>query len=275
MISPIRIIEMDCSPLVVDYGYEVTNKDLLADWIADLCLGHYRQIRKIIENMDPKMPITEEDAIDDIVSKLDLPANASDKKIYRRDGWLFEMMSWLALNIDLHNKIDKEKFFMAPPHTAPGEHGLDGLAVVLDDKKMLSSIIITEDKCTSEPEKILENQVYPGLAKLEKGGSKNRIVTIVTSLIESVDEGSVIDTIQDDIAKQDYRKYRIGITRLAQHGSREGRIELFSNYDKIISGEGKRRRASSVFVGEVRLWMADLSTKVVACLKSKKMAHVQ
>ena len=143
MSCPIRIVELDCSPLVVDYGYEVTDKDLLAQWIADLCLGHYRQIRKIIEQIEPKMPATEDDAIDDIVSKLTLSDDADNRSVYRRDGWLFQMMSWIALNVDLHEKFNKEKIFMAPHHTAPGQHGLDGLAVVLDDKKLLGSIIIT------------------------------------------------------------------------------------------------------------------------------------
>lgn len=84
MSCPIRIVELDCSPLVVDYGYEVTDKDLLAQWIADLCLGHYRQIRKIIEQIEPKMPATEDDAIDDIVSKLTLTDDADNRSVYRR-----------------------------------------------------------------------------------------------------------------------------------------------------------------------------------------------
>jgi len=274
MSCPIRIVELDCSPLVVDYGYEVTDKDLLAQWIADLCLGHYRQIRKIIEQIEPKMPATEDDAIDDIVSKLTLSDDADNRSVYRRDGWLFQMMSWIALNVDLHEKFNKEKIFMAPPHTAPGQHGLDGLAVVLDDKKLLGSIIITEDKCSEKPRNIMTSQIFPEFVKFEKGVCKNRIVTGVTSLIEPVDDGDVIDAVQDDIAKKDYRKYRIGITRLNEHADAEGRKKLFADYDRKVKGDGKRRRASSVYVGDVRPWMADLAAKVIANLNSKKRAHV-
>ena len=274
MSCPIKIVELDCSPLVVDYGYEVTDKDLLAQWIGDLCLGHYRQIRKIIENIAPKTPATEDDAIDDVVSKLTLPDGADNKSVYRRDGWLFQMMSWIALNVDLHDKFDKNMVFMAPPHTAPGQHGLDGLAVVLDDKKLLGSIIITEDKCSEKPRRIVTAQIFPEFVKFEKGGSKNRIVTGVTSLIEPVDGGGVIDAVQNDIAKTDYRKYRIGITRLDEHDDADGRIELYASYDKKVTGDSKRRRASSVNVGDVRPWMADLAAKVISYLNSKKTAHV-
>ena len=274
MNCPIRIVELDCTPLVVDYGYEVTDKDLLAKWIADLCLGHYRQIRKIIEDIEPNYPTTEDDAIDDIIGKLTLPTGANTSIVYRRDGWLFQMMSWIALNVDLHDKFSNDKIFMAPPHTAPGQHGIDGLAVVIDDNKLLGAIIITEDKCSEKPRGIITSQIYPEFEKFEKGVFKNRIVTGVTSLIELVDGGEVIDTIQDDIAKKDYRKYRIGITRLEEHDDLDGRKELFENYEEKVLGDVKRRRASSVNVGDVRTWMADLATKVIEDLKSLKSTHV-
>ncbi len=274
MNCPIRIVELDCAPIVVDYGYEVTDKDLLAKWIAELCLGHYRQIRKIIEDIAPNYPTTEDDAIDDIVSKLTLPAGAKTRNLYRRDGWLFQMMSWIALNVDLHDKFSNDKIFMAPPHTAPGQHGLDGLAVVLDDKKLLGAIIITEDKCSEKPRGIVTSQIYPEFVRFEKGASKNRIVTGVTSLIEPVDGGDVIDAVQNDIAKKDYRKYRIGLTRLNEHDDFDGRKVLFENYEDKVKGDVKRRRASSVNIGDVRPWMADLAAKVIAVLKSMKSSHV-
>ena len=120
----------------------------------------------------------------------------------------------------------------------------------------------------------MTSQIFPEFVKFEKGVCKNRIVTGVTSLIEPVDDGDVIDAVQDDIAKKDYRKYRIGITRLDEHANAEGRKKLFADYDKKVKGDGKRRRASSVYVGDVRPWMADLAAKVIANLNSKKGAHV-
>lgn len=272
-VAPLKMEVMDCSPLVVDDGFEVANKDLLASWIAELCLGNYLHLREVIEQLNPDIPISENEAIDAVIELLEVP---SDNKtlVERRDGWLFQMMSWIALNLDLHHKFKPEQFEMAPPHTKPGQHGLDGIAVVLDDDMNIDRIIITEDKCSTWPENIIKNQVFPEYDSFEKRKLDNRIKTGVTALIIPIGGRQVAIKLNNDIARLDYRRYRVGITRKEEHESLEGRKKLYTGYDSHVKGNVERRMAASVFLPDLRNWMSDLSNKVVKVLNSKKTGNV-
>lgn len=270
---PLKMVVMDCTPLVVDYGYEVTDKDLLAGWIAELCLGNFLHLREVIEQLNPDIPISEDEAIEAVIELLNVP---SDNKtlVERRDGWLFQMMSWIALNLDLHHKFKPEQFEMAPPHTKPGQHGLDGIAVVMDDNMNIDRIIITEDKCSTGPENIIKNQIFPEFDSFEERKQDNRIKTGVTSLIIPIGGRQVASKLKNDIARLDYRRYRIGITRKEEHESQEGRKKLYTGYDSHVKGNVERRMAASVFLPDLRDWMSDLSNKVVKVLNSRKTRNV-
>lgn len=81
-------------------------------------------------------------AIDSIINKLNTVG------VYKRDGWLFQMISWIALKINLHSQYGIGKVFMNALHTAPAQHGIDGFALVIDDKKMIKYVVLYEDKFT-------------------------------------------------------------------------------------------------------------------------------
>lgn len=133
---------MDCSPLVIDNGYHVVQPDVLAQWVAQLLLGNSLHIARIIEGLDSKGVSLRNAAIDSIINKLNTAG------VYKRDGWLFQMISWIALKINLHSQYRIGKVFMNAPHTAPAQHGIDGFALVIDDKKMIKYVVLCEDKCT-------------------------------------------------------------------------------------------------------------------------------
>ncbi len=48
---PFNLIDTDCSHLVIDYEYEITDNDLLAEYIGELVLGHYVHILNIINSL--------------------------------------------------------------------------------------------------------------------------------------------------------------------------------------------------------------------------------
>ena len=122
---------MDCSPITSDNGYKVVDMDLLAKWIAQLLMGNSVHITRIIEGLAPHYANLRNEAIDSLVAKIDVPSG--DKvAIYKRDGWLFQMISWIALNMNLHASFKKEQIYMNVPHTAPAQQGIDGFALVLD-----------------------------------------------------------------------------------------------------------------------------------------------
>lgn len=92
---PIEIEQMDCTPITIDNGYRVIDVELLAKWIAQLLMGNSVHITRIIEGLEPHFANLRNEAIDGLIAKIDVPT--SDKTaIYKRDGWLFQMMSWIA-----------------------------------------------------------------------------------------------------------------------------------------------------------------------------------
>ncbi|MBN2596747.1 MAG: hypothetical protein JXR82_08205 [Marinifilaceae bacterium] len=262
---PIKIIDTDCSPLVLDIEYEIINKDLLANYVGELLLGHHLHICRIINSLSSILPIHPNDSIEQVIQKI---ITTPDEK---RDGWLFQMISWIVLT----ERNKGEKYFSNYPHFAPAQHGIDGLAIVLDNDDNLSRIIITEDKCTTSPRGKITQQVFPEFEEFEKGKKNNALVSIISSLIGQIDMGNLLESIQNDIFDNNYRHYRIGITRESCHNSIEGRMQLFKNYDKYIAGANVvRRTGASIYLEDMRKWMKDFSIKVIDYLESKKDTNV-
>lgn len=268
MVSPLRIISMDCSPLVIDNGYIVVDEDLLAEWVAQLLLGNSQHISRIIEGLHSTGVNLRNKAIDSIISQLNTIGD------FKRDGWLFQMISWIALNTNLYNQFGPGKVFMNAPHTAPAQHGLDGFSLVIDDKKQIRYVVLCEDKCSIDARKIITSQVFPELVDFEEGRYDNRVFTEISSVIRGEDGGVLLQSIQDDIVNNKYWMYRIGITRQDEHDDEDGRKKLYKDYDKKVSGSVDRRSAASINLGDLRKWMTLFSEKVIIALEAKKSKDV-
>ncbi len=262
---PFKLIDTDCSPLVVDYEFEVADKDLLARYVGEMLLGHHQQIYRIINSLSTTFPLHPNDSIKHVISKINTTS------IEKRDGWLFQMISWVVLA----ERNVGNKFFSNYPHFAPAQHGIDGLAVVLNDDDSLKCIIITEDKCTTSPRGKITQQVFPEFKEFENGEKNNALVSIVSSLLGHIKAGNILGNVQNDIFNNNFRLYRIGITREERHNDDSGRMKLFSKYDTFVTGStAERRSGATIHLDDMRNWMQDLSEKVINYLESKKISDV-
>lgn len=258
---PFTLFNTDCSPLVKDYDYEIADKDLLAEYVGEILLGHHLHIYRIINSLSTIFPIHPNDSIDKVIEKI---KSASTDK---RDGWLFQMISWAVL---ARRNVGK-KFFCNYPHFAPAQHGIDGLAIILTEENDLQNIIITEDKCTTTPRGKITQQVFPEFEAFEKGEKNNALISIISNLIGQLDSGTILEKVQNDIFANKYRLYRIGITREINHNDEDGRKSLFKDYDSTIKGvTSERRSAASIYLNNLRVWMHDFSDRVIKYLESKK-----
>ncbi len=259
---------MDCSPLVIDSSFNVIDLELLAKWVAQLLLGNSLHIARIIEGLDSKGVSHRNVAIDSIINKLNTVG------VYKRDGWLFQMISWIALKIKLHSQYGIGKVFMNAPHSAPAQHGIDGFALVIDNRKMIKYIVLCEDKCTEGARKLITSQIYPEFSKFENGEFDNRVLTEISSMVRGEDEGILLQNVQDDIVESKYWMYRIGVTRQNDSDDEEGRKALYKGYDTVVCGDVTRRNAASVNLNDVRVWMDAFCKMVVKELESKKTKDV-
>lgn len=265
---PLQITPMDCSPLVIDNGYQVVDQVVLAQWVAQLLLGNSLHISRVIEGLDSKAVNMKDKAIDSIINRLKTCG------VYKRDGWLFQMISWIALNISLHNQHGIGNVFMNAPHTAPAQHGIDGFSLVIDDRKQVKYIVLCEDKCSENARDIITSQIFPEFIEFEEGKYDNRVLAEVSSIIRGEDGGVLLQSIQDDIVNNKYWMYRIGITRQEEHDCKDGREKLYKDYDTKVTGDISRRDAASVNLDDVRAWMASFSQMVIKELESKKSMDV-
>lgn len=261
---PFKLIDTDCSNLVIDYEYEITNKDLLAEYVGELILGHYIHILYIINSLSSSSSAPPSRTIDFAIERLNV---TKEVNIIHRDGWLFQMISWLVLAYrNLGNN-----FHTQHPHFAPAQHGIDGLSIVLKPDNTIDKIIITEDKCTINPRDTVREQVLPEFKDFEDGKKDSALISVLSSLIAHLDAGAVFQSVQNDIYNTDLRMYRIGITREDSHQSLDGRRRLFKNYDDYVSGStSSRRSGATIYIDDMRNWMQDFSDKVVNYLESKK-----
>lgn len=261
---PFDLIETDCSHLVIDYEYVITNKDLLAEYVGELVLGHYVHILNIINSLSSTSSTPSDRIIDFAIEKLNV---TEDVHIIHRDGWLFQMISWLALA----HRNSGNNYHTQHPHFAPAQHGIDGLSIVLKMDNTIDKIIITEDKFTTNPRNTIREQVFPEFKDFEDGKKDSALISVLSSLIAHLDAGAVFQSVQNDIYNTDLRMYRIGITREVSHNSNAGRRRLFKNYDSYVTGTtSDRRSGATIYIDDIRNWMQDFSSRVINYLESKK-----
>lgn len=269
MAFPINIIGTDLTPIVIDDDYEVIDKHQLAEWIAVMMLGQYGHIYMIIEKLSPEETPSNNELIDYMLTKLNVPKD-NDTLIEHRDGWLFQMISWIALNIKLHTDYPDCAIHMVAPHDAPAKHGIDGLAMVVTADKKIGRIVITEDKCTTGPRSFVRDKVLPEFADYEKHVYDNKLTSELTQFVNPAIYPDLYIALSPSFANHENWTYRIGITRKDCHDSEKGRKKLFEGYDSTVNGNIVRRKGASINLPELRAWMQDLSDCVATILQSKK-----
>jgi hypothetical protein len=260
----------DCKTLVVDKEFDILNEELLAQYVGRIVLGHYVHVKKIINDLSSTSPLLSQTGIDLAINKMKSEGK-SQIELDKRDGWIFQIISWLVLYVE--NK--GTRFYCQPPHDASAQHGLDGLAIVLDMDNKIQSLIITEDKCTENHRVVIPTQVWPEFERFETGVNNNKIVSRVSAMIEAIGDGSLLEANQNNLLDRNLWVYRLGINRDKKYESMAGRKKLFKGYDVFVKEDDPHRRfAATILRDEVREWMKELSLKVVRHLTSLKPTHV-
>ncbi|WP_210415308.1 hypothetical protein [Leptospira fluminis] len=261
MTDPIRLIFYNEPDLVYGSEIEVIDIEELAQYIGKIILGHSYHIERIINSVPSSNPKPPNRAIEIAISHL---AKTEEKEIEKRDGWIFQIISWITIQTSYKG----EKVFFQIPHDAPAQHGTDGIAVVLDNSLGIKNIIITEDKATKNPRQLINSQVWPEFKKYEKRFKDSLIVNRISGLLSGrMGEDEFDKAMQKDIYRMEIRKYRICITGTPRHVDSSGRKELFKNYDMYVKGP-KRRNADILNTENIRDWMQGLSIQVIKYLES-------
>lgn len=175
----------DHDDLCHGWSWEIDDEDELIDQVARIAVGQYRHIARILAGLRSGPPTTSAEHVADAVAKL---SPDSDGSTWRRDGWIFQIISWIAAQ---HNK---DAAITRALHIRKADHGFDGLQLELSaDGASISAAAICEDKATDDPRKTITGKVWPEIEKFEANERITELTHDVTSLLEAqLGTGSVI-----------------------------------------------------------------------------------
>jgi len=237
--------------------WTVQDIDALAEQVAGVALGQYRHVAKILEDLNIQPKITTAQHAANAIQKLQV---AKDGSPWHRDGWIFQVISWIAANLQEKGAI------LQPPHAYHAHKGFDGVQLKLSsDKKSVSAIVIFEDKATTNERSKIKQEVLPDIIDLESGGRVAELTSEATALLEAQQHAFAnldIDEAIDKILWQEVRNYRIAITIDDSLESDANRKKLFKDYDLAAPGLVDRRQAETMHFNDLRQWMADFSSLV-------------
>ncbi|RFM28725.1 hypothetical protein [Deminuibacter soli] len=262
---PFTLKQCDSRPAVIDNEIVISDETELAELVAYMLVGHYLHSKQIIKELNPTSPLLQESEIDLAIKRI-----GRDTDITKRDGWIFQMISWLALQHE-YKALD---YRCQPPHDAPAQHGLDGLAIILEGGDTLAKIIITEDKCTAGNQRSILPEVWKEFISFEGGIHNNKLVSRISPLIEHIT--GFMKKNENNIYEKNIRSYRVGINRSKTYETIKKRGDLFKGYSDCVPDLSgiHRRYAATMLQEDIRNWMQQFCDKITIFLNSLKKQNV-
>ena len=236
------------------YNWSIDSDHELARLVARIALGQYRHVLQILAETDFARSAPATTALEGARQLLTVPKGSDP---FHRDGWLFQTISWIAAHIQDNTSL------IAPPHMQHAEKGFDGLHVLIDEEtQIVRSVVICEEKATSNPRAMIRDQVWKEFVDIETGSRDNLLAARVCTLLETRPELDPDQAIQQILWKK-VRAFRVAITVDDRHCTVDGRKRLFRGYSTRVSGGVTRRRAETLYLDDLRCWMKRLANEAL------------
>ncbi|MCY4319149.1 MAG: hypothetical protein OXE76_08175 [Alphaproteobacteria bacterium] len=251
---PITLTPISNGKRWTGYDWSIDSDHELAKLVARIALGQYRHVLHILDQTDFVGSAPANTVLKGARQLLTVPDGGEP---FHRDGWLFQTISWIAAHI--HDNAS----LIAPPHMQHAHKGFDSLHVEIDEEtQIVRSVVICEDKATSNPRDTIRDLVWEEFSDLEAGNRDNLLAAEVSTLLSTRPELDPDQAIQQVLWKK-VRAFRVAITVGDGHNSVNGRKRLFKGYSDVISGQVSRRRAETLHLNDLRLWMKRLAKKAL------------
>lgn len=229
--------------------WSVPSVDELANAIAIIAVGQALHVANILHDAGLAAKPSTKGAVKGAIKLL-----TSSGNIAHRDGWMFQVMSWLAAQLRTPGAL------MNTPHMIHAHKGLDGLQVSIDGAEKVTAVILFEDKATENPRSMVLSKVWPEFAEFETGENEHLVTAEVTLLLKSAGHSDPQQAVTD-IMWQQVRCYRLSITD--EQSTSQSQTKLFKGYEKTVSGGIERRRAEIFEMIDLRKWMDDLANLTI------------
>lgn len=256
---PLRHTAADHSCLCYGWSWDIQDEDVLAEYVAHIALAQDDHISKIIDDFRESKPTSAPSLKKSAIKKLTLK-NKED--FPRRDGWIFQTISWIAAKQKFPRAITKF------PHTGLAETGFDGMQIELStDKTKIASVVIFEDKATVNPRDMIRKSVWSWIESIERRDRDDQIAAGISAMIRShagqYQNFNILEAINDALCEANPFRYRVSVMFEKSITSSDDRARLFKGYDKKAPGNINRRQANTMHCPALRKWMDHFASLVI------------
>ena len=237
--------------------FSIIDEDALARAVALVLIQEYALAKSILAGKasgdEFDNLVLDEAEIEDIVTRRLKPP-----VVYHRDGFLFQLMMWLATHLDL-----EDGDLVALPHAQASAKGQDSIIVHRADRAVVA-LSICEDKATENPRDRIREEIWRDIKDYEAGGRRdelrsNIIATLGLGGVPADEAAALVRR----ISWEDKRRYRVRVTVQSQRTKR-----LFRGFDELVSGDVERRRGETIHLPQLRTWMTSFAAKIEHELRS-------
>lgn len=185
-------------------------------------------------------------------------------RVAHRDGLLFQHISWIAARLQYPNAE------ASAPHVRQADKGFDGFLIEHSAGQLaLSKVVLCEDKASVNPRRLVTSQIWPDIKSIIAGEKDREIAAAVGALLSIVplaDREAILAATIWARAKH----YRVALAAGNDQIREGGYLHLFDGYEQQALGDISIRLAEVMPMPEVRAYLEELSTKVVAKLEATK-----
>lgn len=258
---PFEFTDTTNDPAWSGSSWKVVNEDDLAKLIARVALGQSRYAERILKETGFAGPKAKESTLAGAIRLLTV---SNPDEPYHRDGWIFQVISWVAAHMQDATSLIRE------PHMIHAHKGFDGIHVMLNpETELVDHVRICEEKATENARTTITSKVWPELKGLERAERDHQLLSELIGILR-LHPGIDIDNAIEQIVWKDARSYRVSIT--TEVG--EDPTMTFRGYPEVVDGKISRRRAEALQVKDVRKWMAEIADKSIAYAKELAAVNV-
>jgi hypothetical protein len=254
------VIESVACSVCEAYRWSVADQNLLASHVAKLAAGHAEVVRRALLSLSfPPLPAPPRSPADAAIAQIE----RADR--YHRDGWLFQLIAWIAAV-----QSARTSDVVRAPQPQPAQHGIDGLVVHLDvGRADVEGVTICEQKASEHPRRTIRSEVWPGFEVFERSERDNQLLAEVTALLQTQPLGRAVE-LAGAIHWGRARRYRASVTVEPGAETPTGVAHLFRGFDNSVPGNVARRKGEVLPIPSLRAWMDEFAAAVVQALRSER-----
>lgn len=249
--------------------WSVQDISQLARMTAVIAMGQAAYAAHILKELLPATPaFTNNDLCNEAKVKLTIQEDGKKPRTgyprWQRDGFIFEVISWIAARQDLGALA-----LMKDPHVSATSQGIDGLMIELaEDKSKVAMTTVFEDKCTENPRETFLGKVIPAFLERHQNKRSAELVAAAAVLLRmaGIDDAAAAQ-LSAAVMDSGQRRYRAAFALTKEYDGQKEREKLFKGYDTLAGiSQNQRVGASLIVSGELREWFDAVAAQAIAYL---------